>query len=597
MDVTKAHIRRQVLTALTQTIAEGSSALGEEEMVTVLHELLADLDGENSRVCTFCSQGPRPVLTLEYGSSVALEREWDILTEICGMLVEVDPPPPKMKDLTVLIAAKGLRDRVELYGRVVQNTTKGSALELFPPDVEQKRELKRLLKKMEIAKETLNQESSASMMPGPPPREARPQRPQPSAEPVSAQPVRAQQSPRVLEVGLIAETTVEEQWEVTPTTISTILLKAAGIEGYGVLEFKTLHGRTQLVVHHGELVDIRKERPTESETLESLLLSAKRVTAEEIQRAQKMKAEQGISLGEALVDLQTMTHEDLLLAVRTRLIFLLHQIWKFERGEAKLFRLQRRPEQRLRSSAKLLAEIVSFLNERYGSLSLAELKERQAQFSGSLLKRIDPMPVSISEMGLDPAVERFVSVLLADSWSLEELHRVSSLSQGKTIQTLLVLDELDLLERSKKSKRRWEETEVEDLYLRLRSSNYFELFGVHWSAYEKEIDEGYDKLTAKLDVPQEVQRNVGDKIEELRREIEEAYMVLSNRRSRRSYRDETIDNFAQKSAIQIYSKKADTFRMQGNVDALVDCLKRILELDPGDKAARRDLIALRELSE
>lgn len=594
MDVTRAHIRRQVLTALTRTIEEGSSALGEEEMVTVLHELLADLDGENSRICTFSAEGGRPVLTLEYGSAVALEREWDILTEICGMLVEVNPAPPKMKDLTVLIAGKGLRDRVELYGRVVQNTKKGAALELFPPDIEQKRELKRLLKKMEIAKETLNQESSASMMPGPPPRGAQPHRPQsqPSADPAQQQPALRQR-----QVGLIEETVVEEQWEVNPTNISTILLQAAGIEGYGVLEFKTLQGRTQLVVHHGALVDIRKERPADSETLESLLLSAKKVTAEEIQRAQEMKAEQGISLGEALVDLQTMTHEDLLLAVRTRLIFLLHQTWKFERGEAKLFRLQRRPEQRLRSSAKLLAEIVSFLNERYGSLPLAELKERQDQFRGSLLKRIDPMPVNIAEMGLDPAVERFVSVLLADSWSLEELHRVSSLSQGKTIQTLLVLDELDLLERKKKSKRRWEETQIEDLHLRLRSSNYFELFGVHWSAYEKEIDEGYDKLTAKLDVPQEVQKNVGDKIEELRREIEEAYMVLSNRRSRRTYRDETIEKFAQKSAIQIYSKKADTFRMQGNVDALVDCLKRILELDPGDKAARRDLIALRELSE
>jgi len=276
---------------------------------------------------------------------------------------------------------------------------------------------------------------------------------------------------------------------------------------------------------------------------------------------------------------------------------LLRKVWDIERGEATLFLLHKRPAQNLRSSANLLQEVVEFLRDRFSSLAAAELDERAHVFEGAHLKRKAEMPVAIEEMGLSSAVERFVDVLLADSWPVAELHRVSSLSRSKVLQTLLVLDELDLLERQQVVRRRWEETEVNELYLRFDGSNYFELFGVHWSAYDEKIEEGYQKLLKKIDVPEEVQSKLVSQLGEMRQGIEEAYNILSNRRKRRAYRNEHIDEFARTGAIQIYDKKADTFRMQGNVDGLVDCLKRIVELQPNNQAAKRDLIALKEWGE
>lgn len=642
MNITEQHIRRQLVTSLSKLLETGVEQLGEAEVAGILRDLAIELDGQGGgRVCRFSDEGSGPTLTLYYEAATALEKELDILTEVCGLMVDPDSSPPLMESLDVVIMGEGSNVSVTLAGRAVHQSDAGVALELTAPDDGQKKELAMLVEKMKtrpkkspkkedhsppVASEEADKPQSADSTPAVeansqnkapsaaqpaveanPNPDPSPQSPSPGpssstlegvSEPTMREPPRTMEwhpgNMRIKRQGLIERgEQAARKWNPADVGLGTILLESMSIDGYAVLEFNAEHNVKQLVLHFGNLVGLRMDPPAGSRPLLEYLRSSGLVESQEIRRAQQLATKSGGSLEDALIDLQAIDHAALVEAAECTLIDQLHDLWGFRGDQVCLYPLEHRPYLEIRCSISLTKEVVRHLQRRIGALSREELQEKEEYFSGKKIALSPDLDVAFEEMGLKAKELRFTEILGEKPRTLFELERVANLHQSEMMGMLLLLDELDCFIFHQPRQRSPERRRLQALRDQVdRSDNHFDLFGLHWSAYDEEVETKYRELSARFDVSPEIEEEMNDEIEALRARLDAAYAVLSNSRSRQAHRKQHIDEYSRRNAAQMYENKVESLQMRSDKSDLLDALKRYLELKPDDKQAQKMAAAL-----
>ena len=122
--------------------------------------------------------------------------------------------------------------------------------------------------------------------------------------------------------------------------------------------------------------------------------------------------------------------------------------------------------------------------------------------------------------------------------------------------------------------------------------DHFAMLGVHWSAYQSLIDEAWARerfFASEEHYPATLSPADAKNREDVEEALDAAYRVLREPSSRRSYRDSVVDRMNLQSAVGLYWDKGDTGVMRSDLEAAVDFLQRVLELDPNHKGARAKL--------
>lgn len=582
MDVTTSHIRNQIALSLTRLIDDGLSCLPKEELVRLLEEFVRDLK-QGGRTATF-RMSPEPVLTLSYPSPRAVDRDLASLKGMGSLLIDVDPRPPRMQELEIHLTSPGLPEAVVLSGRVIQETSEGVVLQFFGTESHLKIELSRMAKKIALV-ETLSP-------PIPAPNALRELG---SGFTSAPEMVVRQDDPNREKLLLIKESPEIETEFYTTQELIEELLEVSCVEGYAVLEVKGQGNTMQLLVHHGELIDLRCDPARKEDSLEELLSKNGDIVESSIERARSLAMAQEISVGECLVDLNELSHPQLLAAIRARLTLLLRRAFLIESGSLKRYVLQKRPPSLLRSSLPLIVEIVRFLRPGIDALTGQDLLNRETEMRSYCFRRRRNHGLELGDAGFDARELRLLNLVLQKTQTYDQIIKTSPLSAQRTIQALLLFEQLRLLERSTEVQKSWEMTQFIELEKGFATGNPFEILGVHWSAYDDEVATAFEERSLLLQLPPDAKEEHKERLATMREKLEEARRALSSREKRKVHRDRIADSFAQQSALRIYEQKADANRVQKNIPALIESLERIVELKPSAVRAKKDLEALKRL--
>lgn len=558
--------------------------IGESNVIDVLEEIVVELGGDVStsdgdastsgdelnveRRSRYSMQEGDPVLTFTYCDAQSLKRDLNNLVDVRALMVELEQVPPLMQSIAIDIELDDGSRSVRLGGRAVHESHDGVAIELFASEDEKKRQLRRLVDGDEDrTSERGDTDRTEKSIP--------------------------ESSDAIAVVDRLVERPDEPatRWSLDDgdDIVDELLFEAAGIDGYGFLEFQCSDAVRHYVIHYGKLIDVRSDPVEDSEQLLiDKLKSSGHVTDDDVERAAVLATLHDIPRQDALVDMGCITLEELLDVIRDRLVDEFYRIWDLDADTARLYLLQHRPPLRLRRSSIDLAEqLARRIQVQMGRFSPTQLQQRAERFSGHRLSLVSDPSVTLTRFGFDAQRRRFLDVILDEPKTLSEIQRISNLRDRETIRFLLVIDELDLLEKTARDTRLFEHSEIEGLYERLDGADHFEVLGIHWSAYGDEVDNAYRDLRDTLDVPEAVEEKLGEKLHRLREAVSKAHAVLSDRLERRAYRDKLVDDFSQRSVLEVYEKKVDSHRMRGEGEKLVDCLHRILELNPGHEKARK----------
>ncbi len=123
----------------------------------------------------------------------------------------------------------------------------------------------------------------------------------------------------------------------------------------------------------------------------------------------------------------------------------------------------------------------------------------------------------------------------------------------------------------------------------LKATNPFDLLEAHWSSDDVLILESYRKVVRVLDLDYIEENGTPAQIE-LAQKVKSGLMLardrLQDRGDRKKIRDEVIDDFGVRSAIQLYEKQSELAIFKGDQDRAADALRRIVELNPRDQKAK-----------
>ncbi len=131
--------------------------------------------------------------------------------------------------------------------------------------------------------------------------------------------------------------------------------------------------------------------------------------------------------------------------------------------------------------------------------------------------------------------------------------------------------------------------------IRLTARNKFALFGLHWSAYPARIEDAYEREKALLDpkvVPSNLLALHGARIHTILEAYEKAWDSLRYRASRRAHRAVIVSEDALDNAVAHYLEQGRTANLRGDREHALDCLRRVIDMNPKDSEATELLSAL-----
>lgn len=138
---------------------------------------------------------------------------------------------------------------------------------------------------------------------------------------------------------------------------------------------------------------------------------------------------------------------------------------------------------------------------------------------------------------------------------------------------------------------------VDGALARSGARSHFDFLNVHFSADLEMIEQARQELLTLVEQcrKDDLQGTAADRLDALESRLEQAWKVLKSTAARRKHRKEVVNEFQIETAIEMYTRQVEAAKMSRRYDVAIDCLRSIVELNPGDHDAHEQLGALRAL--
>ena len=575
---------------LSSLIERHSGSLTPKELTSVLDECSVALSsGSLAPRASVMGDAEPYQLVLEYDSPVALERDLNNLLEIQGLVVDVERDLPALSSLKIEVRVVGLNETVELAGRPVSQTAQGTAIQVEDVDAAKRTQLKSLpgaARRRAYEQESeasweepvvdALEESSAAVGESVPPRHGTPR-----DEPHEA-----------------------NDWvDLEVDSFRDALVEAALRPGLWLLDVVTDEHRIQMLLSRGELRDLRRFPRPPNDRLEMLLHKAGELSRADVRSVERHVEIHGGGAAEALLELATMSVAQISVAESTRIRYLLDRVWGATPRKARLAELNLLPRRCMAPSRHALEFVFHLLREE--ALEREDLRALCKERFDNTVFRVSPNPpFDLGVMSLTAKQLSTIEMLSRDKLRLDDAMRMSVISDEETRSLLWSLDELGLLDVetvrtwTRKQSRTMERISL--MYAKLDRSTHFDMLGVHWSAFDEEVENAYAELSERVaeeSIDEDMPDEYHAKAAAVRERLDEAYEAIANGRRRANYRSRVVDEFKLRTSVQMFEKQADTAKLRRDISGAIDFYLRILELDPNHADAKRDLAMLREVQE
>ncbi|WP_168210511.1 J domain-containing protein [Persicimonas caeni] len=590
---------------MSQLIRKYSAGLQTSEFAQYLGEYHHDLvDGSLSPTVEVVGKTEPIKLKVIYSTGVGLERDLDDYLEVGGVCLEVDETLPPLADVLLVIGGIHLQQTVTLRGRAVRETPAGVAFQVNAPEPPIADSLREMPEKMRQASAEAGQQALATAAQAAQAAQATQSAPRAST-PTIEQASGTQREPICAvdpDGPMVLDGEPTRIWDLAQQSVPDILLGLLDRTGLSVLEVEFGERRAQVVLDGANVVDVEIYPTAQKETLESLLLAAGKLDEADIDRAERYTAQHGVCMAEALVDLGILSYAEMGLALKTRARFLLGILWKKTEGRARLWEVDELSRRFRAPKSPLAYHLFRRMRDGFKGADDAWLEERRDFFRAHLTSRAPEPLCDIAQLDLGKRETRFYELVLETPRPLSELTRISRLGDDNLIVLLECFRRLGMLtteETNPWTRRRTKFVEqIARMKARLHAKNHFETLGVHWTAYDEEIEEAYRERMAGLaddKLPDELDEGTRETIDELRQKLTEAYELLSDTRRRATYRSEIAIGVDRKAALEMFLKQADTAKLRRDIDSAIDSYRRVLEIKPKHPLALKDLEVLEKL--
>lgn len=536
-----------------------------------------------------------------FGSAAQLEAQLDNIFKLQAICLDMDPGPDVLRDVEIAVRAHGASQGVRLVGRVVHKHKAQVAIQLDKPNLQLRAALDELIHELKHGRATI---------PAPVPN--RPPTPLASSSPAPP-PARTVSAPHIaVEQGMGAgrSTLIAAPVHAPARPVSLrdglipALVEVAALKVTGLLELKSPAYSLVLTLERGCVQDITRTPVREQDSLERLLVGAGKLSEGQLEQARELAEQYQISVGEALVDLALLEYGEVRVALKTRVLYMTRQLWAGQFKEATLTTLERLPQRSLALPVFLWSLLYRYVLESFTQRSAAELDALREASRGMSIKRVEPLPCDVSQLELGAKHSRLLTVLLDDVRTEQELTSMSQMGRTEVAAVLLTLKALGLTEEYIPDAARQHRTRQLDALTtaqaRLGAQNHFEALGLHWSAYDEEIEAAYKNIRAQYD-PQSGEfshiSEARDTLAEVSSHLDHAYDELRLRHKRAAYRGQVVDAFKIRSSIEMFEKQIDMAKMRRDIDEAIVYCKRILELQPSNAKAQQDLKLLMTVKE
>lgn len=608
---TQVELQEQFERALGALLEAYDGRLAEDAIVESLEGALLELRGPEPEATTAGSPrapevhydfqlGPPARLIATYGDADSLREALPDLLELQLLCVALDPSPPMMADLQVAVRALG-GDEVTLQGRVV-HAGEETAIQLDRANEPLAARLRALPETIQPVDVTPPQAPASRAATRTSQSLARPdtgayqrptsgtyQRPQSGAFSGIQTGSYAPVPPPDPREGVQAERARFEELADLQQALLPLALESAS----GTVDLEGRDGVTMsMTLRRGEIIELERIPSRDQDTLERLLEGAGAIDAEQVEQARALAEEQSGSIVDALLDLGLMEYSQLRLSLKTRLVYLLRQLTQRPPGEMSFYEHETTRVRSLAPPLALAPHLFEASLRRHSAIDRDAIDRHTERFGNQLLALTGEGWEE--KLPLEPKQAKTIAYLREQAVKLPNLQLVSTQPPSDTLSLVLTLEELGLLElrafevwRRQATKQR---EHMELMLRRLNTENHFEILGLHWSAYDEEIERAHEEVRAKYELTKfEHLEDAQGKLDRVRARLDEAYEVLRRAGPRRSYRQKLVDSSEVLNSIEIFRKQAEAAQMRREIDTAITYQRRVLELHPRDPTARQRL--------
>jgi hypothetical protein len=380
--------------------------------------------------------------------------------------------------------------------------------------------------------------------------------------------------------------------QLTGDRVLDILLQLSEHGHTGLLEWRPPGYCVQLFFDAGFVVEVARRPRLAREELGAMLLMASRVQHTQLAMAGAHAEEHQLPIERSLLALDILGAEPLRHAIAGRLTFLLHELCIVDHGEVAIWSERGLsagflPAPPLRVHVSPERVIFGMLFERLRTLPARDRERLMApeldaypEISEEDMDRIER---ALTQEGHLPAIQR----LLTGRRRLREIITESSLSGADTFALIFALHRMGLVRNDRSLhhtvvRERYREN-VTVKYLSVHKASYFEVLNVHWSSYDAIIEQAYTELCAQFDpaaVPPQMEGEVHQRVREIRERLEAAWQALAKREPRHGYRMRIMPEYKLAHAIPLFLKQCELAERRGQWEDAADSVRRILEIDP-----------------
>jgi hypothetical protein len=566
---------------LSKLIRKHATGLQSSDFAEVLGEFHLDLaQGSLAPDVEVTQSGPSWELRVSYSTAISLEQSLDDYLDVGGICLQVDRDLPPLTDVTLTITSTRVDETVQLQARAVRDTPQGVAFQVTAPQASVAEEMRAMPDKIREAAEAQSREEVSE-----PAKQA-------ASAPSTADP----------DAPLALDGQPEDTWQLAEHGLPEILTDLLSHQGLGVLDVEFDKRRAQIVLDGPKLVGVEVYPRAHNESLEKLLEAAGKLDDDQIARARKYTVRHGVSMAEALVDLDVLSYAEMGVALRTRSRFLLGLLWGARSGRAELYAIDELTRRLRVPSSSLGYHLFRRMRADFSERGSDWFEERANFFRAHRISRASQPGCDIEALELNKKEARLFEAVLVTPRPLSDVLRMAQLGEQATLVMLECLHRLGMLELEQinpftRQRTRFVE-QLQSMQARIQGDNSFDVLGLHWTAYQEEVDHAYESCLASLsdeELPDNLDEDALELVDQLRAQIDEAYEVLSSQKKRAAYRADIVDRFEKRNALQMFEDQADTAKLRRDLDSAIDACRRILEIDASHATARRDVEVLVKL--
>ncbi|MBJ95381.1 MAG: hypothetical protein CMP23_13040 [Rickettsiales bacterium] len=389
--------------------------------------------------------------------------------------------------------------------------------------------------------------------------------------------------------------------ELSLDGMTALLMDLYGEKASGILEINSEQGRRVGFLHKGGLVQWLSDPVIEDECLGVLLTNANKLSPDQLRQSLEMMSDTGNLQGECFIELGFLTFPQVVMSLMTQVEIISRNVFTATEGTYRFYPREKLPTSYPNPPMKSPGFLFAFFKRAYASMpaSEVELEYKSLLDQYSLLSS----GISLDDLRLKKEERALIEILSAKSYRFREIFSVSSMGRSQTLQALMALLRLGILEFV-------EQEDTEQILSRIstqlarkvmyqQNQHEFDLLEVHWTSCTPQVEEGYQKIRAEyegigrgLTLPAETEAHR----QEILSNIERAYAALKEPRSRKQVRAQHYEPQQHEANAELMSKKAEMLIVRGAWADVIDNYERAIELMPKVGKYHRDLEKARGLA-